>query len=150
MREGPRARSLPPVEDRPPIGAALREARLRQDLEISECAHATRIRERYLVAIEDGRFESLPDPAYVNGFVRAYAAHLGVSVDGPIRELPSDHLLAPLVGRPRPVRVRATRVTARSVSRRHWWSRPKTVIPGLLVVGLLVLSWFGAIDLPFG
>ena len=75
------------MEERPPIGATLREARLRQNLEISECARATRIRERYLVAIEDGRFESLPDPAYVNGFVRAYAAHLGVIVDGPVREL---------------------------------------------------------------
>ena len=69
----PSARSLPRVEERPPIGATLREARLRQNLEIAECAAATRIRERYLVAIEDGRFESLPDPAYVNGFVRAYA-----------------------------------------------------------------------------
>ena len=59
---------------------------MRQGLDLSECAAATRIRERYLVAIEDDRFESLPDPAYVNGFVRAYAAHLGLQVEGPERQ----------------------------------------------------------------
>ena len=148
MRGDSGARRLPPVEDRPPIGAALREARLRQNLEISECAQATRIRERYLVAIEDGRFESLPDPAYVNGFVRAYATHLGVTVEGPVRQLPSDHLLTPLAGRPRPVRVRATRVTARNVSRHRWWSAPKFVLTVLVVLVVAALSLAGVIDLP--
>jgi cytoskeleton protein RodZ len=139
------------VEERPPIGATLREARLRQDLEISECARATRIRERYLVAIEDGRFESLPDPAYVNGFVRAYATHLGVTVDGPVRELPRDHQLSPLPARARPVRVRATRATARNTGRRGpWWTRAKIVVPLLIVAGVAVLQLIGAIDLPLG
>jgi len=135
------------VEERPPIGATLREARLRQNLEISECARATRIRERYLVAIEDGRFESLPDPAYVNGFVRAYAAHLGVIVDGPVRELPSDHVLTPLPGRPRQVHVRATRATARGTGRRHWWTRPRLVVPALIVAAVVAASLLG-VDLP--
>ncbi len=110
---------------------------------------ATRIRERYLVAIEDGRFESLPDPAYVNGFVRAYAAHLGVIVDGPVRELPSDHLLSPLPGRQRPMHVRATRATARGAGRRHWWTSPRALVPLLVVGVLVVLSLLGVVDLPF-
>ena len=113
----------------------------------AECAPATRIRERYLVAIEDGRFESLPDPAYVNGFVRAYADHLGVIVDGPVRELPADHVLAPIAGRPRPVHVRATRVTARGSGRRHWWTRPRLVVPVLIVAAVVVASLLG-VDLP--
>ena len=77
------------MDDPRPIGARLREARLKQGLDLADCAAATRIRERYLVAIEDDRLESLPDPAYVNGFIRAYATHLGVQVDGPERTLPS-------------------------------------------------------------
>lgn len=137
------------MQERPPIGATLREARLRQNLEISECARATRIRERYLVAIEDGRFESLPDPAYVNGFVRAYAAHLGVMVDGPVRELPSDHQLAPLPGRSRPVHVRATRATARGTGRRSAWSRPAFLVPALIVIVVGGLAYLGVLDLPF-
>lgn len=133
------------MEEQPPIGVTLREARLRQDLEISECARATRIRERYLVAIEDGRFESLPDPAYVNGFVRAYAAHLGVIVDGPVRELPSDHLLAPL--HPRATERRPTRARRRRAPRR---SRAPVVLMlvGLTLVVLAALSRAGVVDLP--
>lgn len=137
------------MEDRPPIGATLREARLRQNIEIAECARATRIRERYLVAIEDGRFESLPDPAYVNGFVRAYAAYLGVIVDGPVRELPSDHQLAPMPGRGRPVQVRATRATARGRNQRSAWTSPRFLLPVLVVVALGALSLLGVLDLPF-
>ncbi len=140
------------MEDPLSIGAMLREARLRQNLEISECAHATRIRERYLVAIEDGRFESLPDPAYVNGFVRAYASHLGVTIDGPIQELPDD--LQPGVSpgrprpRPRPVRVSATRITARGAGQRRprWRSWPVVLI--IVIVAVIVLASLLGADIP--
>jgi cytoskeletal protein RodZ len=137
------------VEDRPPIGAILREARLRQNLEIAACAEATRIRERYLVAIEDGRFESLPDPAYVNGFVRAYADHLGVVIDEPVRALPRDHELPPPGGRAqRQVRVRATRASGPRGGRRRAWASPKVLVPVLVVAVVIALSALG-FDLPF-
>lgn len=119
---------------------------MKQGLEISECADATRIRERYLVAIEDDRFESLPDPAYVNGFIRAYAAHLGVQVEGPERALPVGQPGQP--ARPRPVHLQATRTTARAVGARPpWWRWPLiVVVAGVLVVVAAV--WLGALDLP--
>lgn len=142
------------MEDPLSIGATLRDARLRQNLEIAECAHATRIRERYLVAIEDGRFESLPDPAYVNGFVRAYATHLGVTIEGPVQELPDDLQPGSAVGRTRPshrrpVTVRATRITARGAGQRRprWRSWPVLLLV-LIVVVLVVASLLGA-DIPF-
>lgn len=135
------------MEDPPAIGNRLREARQRQGLEISECADATRIRERYLVAIEDGRFESLPDPAYVNGFVRAYATHLGLSIEGPVRELPVD-LVPPSRSRGRPVSLSATRVTARGVGARPpFWRRPLFLLVVLLLVAALGL-WLGVIPVP--
>jgi cytoskeleton protein RodZ len=120
---------------------------MRQGLDLSDCAAATRIRERYLVAIEDDRFESLPDPAYVNGFVRAYAAHLGVQVEGPERTLPSEPYPAQ---RPRPVHVPATRVTARGVGARpaRWRWVVVAVLAGAAIVALLI--WTGVIDLPSG
>ena len=142
------------MEDPLSIGATLRDARLRQNLEISECAHATRIRERYLVAIEDGRFESLPDPAYVNGFVRAYATHLGVTIDGPVQELPDELQPGSAAGRTRPshrrpVTVRATRITARGAGQRRprWRSWPVLLLVTIVVI-LIAASLLGA-DLPF-
>ncbi len=140
------ARRLGPVEERPAIGARLREARMRQGLEIADCAAATRIRERYLVAIEDGRYESLPDPAYVNGFVRAYASHLGVAVPQPVRDLPVDRDPGQTSARPRQVDLSATRTTPRQagVRRRRRWP---LVLAVLVVVAVAVALWAGAIDL---
>jgi hypothetical protein len=55
------------------IGRTLREARERQGLDLAVLAHATKIRRRHLQALEDERFDLLPEPAYVRGFLRAYA-----------------------------------------------------------------------------
>jgi cytoskeletal protein RodZ len=133
------------MDERPAIGARLREARLRQGLEIGACAEATRIRERYLVAIEDGRYESLPDPAYVNGFIRAYAAYLGVPVAGPVKSLPVDGGSAAPPPRPRP-NLSATRATAREVGGRR---RGRRILIAILLVVLVVLAlWIAGVELP--
>jgi cytoskeletal protein RodZ len=119
---------------------------MRQGLDLADCAAATRIRERYLIAIEDGRFESLPGPAYVSGFIRAYAAHLGVTVDGPERELPVPGQ-GPVQARTRPVTVTATRITARGVGQRPRWRRPLAVII-LIAIVAVVLAAVAGVDLP--
>ena len=62
------------------FGAALREMRLAYDRTIADAAADLRIRQVYLVAIEDGRFDDLPGPTYALGFVRAYATYLGLDV----------------------------------------------------------------------
>ena len=60
------------------IGNSLREARYRQQLELSEIEQATKIRARYLQALEEEAFDSLPAQAYVKGFLRNYAEYLGL------------------------------------------------------------------------
>jgi Helix-turn-helix domain/RodZ C-terminal domain len=60
------------------IGSSLRAARMRQGLELSQVEHDTRIRARYLAALEDERFDVLPAPAYAKGFLRTYADYLGL------------------------------------------------------------------------
>ena len=60
------------------IGNSLREARVRQGLEISQVELATKIRSKYLRAIEDEQFQLLPDEPYVKGFLHAYAEYLGL------------------------------------------------------------------------
>ena len=60
------------------IGNSLREARLRRELELVDAEHGTKIRGKYLRALEDERFEVLPAHTYVKGFLRAYADYLGL------------------------------------------------------------------------
>ena len=60
------------------IGTSLREARLRQGLEITDAEQATKIRGKYLRALEEERFELLPAQTYVKGFLRSYADYLGL------------------------------------------------------------------------
>jgi cytoskeletal protein RodZ len=60
------------------IGNSLRETRLRQGFDFPEVEHVTKIRAKYLRALEDERFELLPSHTYVKGFLRSYAEYLGL------------------------------------------------------------------------
>jgi hypothetical protein len=60
------------------IGNSLREARLRQGLEISRIEAETKIRGKYLRALEEEQFDVLPGDTYVKGFLRTYADYLGL------------------------------------------------------------------------
>jgi cytoskeleton protein RodZ len=60
------------------IGSSLRDARLRQGLDFPELEERTKIRPKYLRALEEERFDILPAPTYVRGFLRSYAEALGL------------------------------------------------------------------------
>jgi hypothetical protein len=60
----------------PEIGAALREARMRQRIDISEIEAQTKIRAKYLRALENEEWDLLPGPTFVKSFLRTYAEAL--------------------------------------------------------------------------
>jgi cytoskeletal protein RodZ len=60
------------------IGNSLREARLRRGTDFAQAELATKIRGKYLRALEDEQFELLPAQTYVKGFLRTYAEYLGL------------------------------------------------------------------------
>ncbi|MDP8944019.1 MAG: helix-turn-helix domain-containing protein [Actinomycetota bacterium] len=60
------------------IGERLREARMRQRVDISEVEDATKIRAKYLRAIENEEFDLLPGPTFAKSFLRTYAEYLGL------------------------------------------------------------------------
>jgi cytoskeleton protein RodZ len=60
------------------IGNSLREARLRQGFELPRVEADTKIRAKYLRALEEEHFEVLPGDTYVKGFLRTYAEYLGL------------------------------------------------------------------------
>lgn len=67
---------LPPPETMFEIGNTLREARLRRGLDILDCEAETKIRAKYLRAMEEEQFDLMPSPTYVRGFLRTYADFL--------------------------------------------------------------------------
>jgi transcriptional regulator with XRE-family HTH domain len=62
----------------PGIGETLREARVRRRVNIEELEQSTKIRAKYLRALENEEFGLLPGPTYVKSFLRTYAEKLGL------------------------------------------------------------------------
>src|SRR5579863_1997645 len=60
------------------IGATLREARERADLDIMDFEVRTKIRAKYLRALEDEEWSLLPGYTFTKGFLRTYADMLGL------------------------------------------------------------------------
>jgi len=69
----------------------LRETRVKLGREISVVATTLRIRQPYLQAIEDGRFEDLPGSTYAVGFVRGYAEYLGLDGNEIVRRFKQEN-----------------------------------------------------------
>ncbi|MGN6373032.1 MAG: helix-turn-helix domain-containing protein [Solirubrobacteraceae bacterium] len=129
------------------IGATLREARMRERIDVSEIEAKTKIRARYLRALENEEWDLLPGPTFVRSFLRTYAQALGLDGKALVEEYrmrfepPSEAEHQPVVSssrHPRPRRAPATQMASR-------WSRGYTVASGvvgvivvLLVIGLLM------------
>ena len=60
------------------IGAMLREARMRDHLDIAEFEARTKIRAKYLRALEDEEWTLLPGYTFTKAFLRTYADMLGL------------------------------------------------------------------------
>lgn len=130
------------------IGRELREARERLGLGLEACERATRIRSAQLQAMEDERFDRLPEPAYTRGFLRSYARLLGLDADRLVAEydrisgleaLRQEHTLRPLPPRTSRVGRLRGRVPLRPPSPAH---RLRWLAIGG-VGGVLILAWTG-------
>jgi len=62
----------------PEIGDQLRETRMRNRIDITEVEAATKIRAKYLRALENEEWDLLPGPTFVRTFLRTYADYLGL------------------------------------------------------------------------
>lgn len=126
------------------VGKKLREARTRRKLTLQEVEAATKIRGRYLQAIENEDWDQLPGDTYARAFIRTYGALLGLDGErlaedqrrqrGAAR--PGERL--PRVDpRPRPVarkRRTAPRVPSGAIA---------LLVTALIVVALLVVGLSG-------
>lgn len=63
------------------VGVILRQRREELDLDLDSVGEALCIKPLYIDALEQGRAQDLPGPAYASGFIRAYAHYLGLDED---------------------------------------------------------------------
>lgn len=95
----------------PEIGATLRETRMRERIDVSEIEAQTKIRAKYLRALENEEWDLLPGPTFVKSFLRTYATALGLDGKALVEEYrlnyerPSEPP-EPIVASPRRVGVR--------------------------------------------
>ncbi|MDQ5832353.1 MAG: helix-turn-helix domain-containing protein [Actinomycetota bacterium] len=75
----------------PEIGQTLREARIRRGIELSRVEQVTKIRTKYLCAMEEDRWELLPGHAYARGFLSTYARFLGLDEKALVEEYRRRH-----------------------------------------------------------
>ena len=122
------------------IGDTLREARMRQKIDITEIESKTKIRAKYLRAMENEEFDLLPGSTFAKSFLRTYAEALGLDAHRLLEEYRSQYEprdesdLPPLSSQPGAHR-RPGRYDRRPPSRRG------IAILGVavLVIGVLVL-----------
>jgi cytoskeletal protein RodZ len=119
------------------IGTSLREARLRQGLDFPELEQATKIRGKYLRALEDEQFDLLPAQTYVKGFLRSYAEYLGLDGQLYVDEYNSRYVVgeddAPFRSRRTPTGPRSPRIQSRVVL--------LTLLGIALVTALVIVAW---------
>src|SRR6185503_3255683 len=97
------------------IGSTLRETRIRKKIDITTVEAATKIRAKYLRAIENEEWSVLPGPTYVKTFLRTYAQYLGLDAHMLVDEYAArfedpEELELPAFSREQRVRTRVRRV----------------------------------------
>ena len=102
------------------IGNTLREARVRRNLTLQQVEEDTKIRVKYVQAMENEDFDVMPGATYVKGFLRTYSTYLGLDPDiildeyrsrvGPARENHEPFGGSSVIGKPHSHRGRNTLV----------------------------------------
>jgi cytoskeleton protein RodZ len=125
------------------IGSTLREARIRARIDMSEVEARTKIRAKYLRAIENEEWDLLPGPVYAKSFLRTYGDYLGLDSRMLVEEFkrryerPLDHEVRPVAP--------ASRDRRRERPRMPPWAPV-----GIAIVAIVVLLYIVGIVVPGG
>jgi cytoskeletal protein RodZ len=129
------------------IGETLREARMRQRLDITDVEARTKIRAKYLRALENEEFGMLPGSTFVKTFLRTYAEVLGLDPHVLVEEYraayePRDEAEV----QPIAPGAQAPRARERDRQRRYGGGGgpgPGTIVAGIVVVILAIFLVLG-------
>ena len=131
-------------EKRPEVGKKLHDARVAKGYTLDDLQQATKIQKRYLIAIEDEKFDELPGDFYVRAFVKQYADTVGLDGEDLLKEYDDDLPKAKTDEYSEAVETRATskrKLTKVNDARKYL----PTVIAIVIVVIVLAAIWLTAI-----
>jgi hypothetical protein len=136
-----------------PIGEVLKRTRTRLKVDIGTAERETKIRTKYLRALENEEWDTLPGPTYVKGFLRTYASYLGLDSDALVDEYRRTIERSPVAERPylfsEPLLERRRMPLQ---AQRRSWTQVLAII-GILAVAVVAviavvridpLNWFGS------
>jgi cytoskeletal protein RodZ len=125
------------------VGKKLHEARTRKKLSLQQVEAATKIRGRYLQAIENDEWEQLPGDTYARAFIRTYGRYLGLDGDRLAEEQRRSRGAARPGERLPRVDPRPKPVARRRSPGRRWSVSPRllaALVTALVVAALLVIG----------
>jgi cytoskeleton protein RodZ len=127
----------------PQVGQALREARTERGIELTEIERATKIRVKFLRAMEEDRWEELPAPAYARSFLATYAEYLDLDAPALVKELKGTYGEG---DRREPIPYGVVRPGQLTRGGHGWpWKPLAVLVAGLIAVVLLGVVIVGAI-----
>jgi cytoskeletal protein RodZ len=129
---------VPASDVAPGLPERLLAARERKGVDLYRAERDTKIRARYLAALERGDYRELPGAVYTKGFLRNYALYLGLDPDEVLlqwrRERGAPQEPAPVISVPRPI----------AAPRRGLTFSPSLIVFALLVVFVAgFMAWLG-------
>ena len=130
------------------IGNSLHEARVRHGYDLRTAEAATKIRAKYLKALEDEQFDTLPAETYVRGFLRGYADFLGLDGQLYVDEYNSRFV----IGEAEPRTLRPRRSSARPSRRSSGRFESNVVLITVAAIGLVaalvIVAWKSGANTP--
>jgi cytoskeleton protein RodZ len=118
----------------PTIGETLRKARSERGVELSEVEQATKIRAKFLEAMEEDRWDALPAPVYARGFLDIYARYLGLD-----RKALLDEYSKAVESEPEPIPESVIKVGTLRQTRPAGRARSINLVPVAKVLGVVVV-----------
>ncbi len=129
------------IEATPSLPERLLAARERKGVDLYRAERDTKIRARYLAALERGDYRELPGAVYTKGFLRNYALYLGLDPDDVLlqwrRERGDGKEPQAVIAVPRPI----------ATPRRGLTFSPSIVVFALLSIAVIVFGAYLAVQL---
>jgi cytoskeleton protein RodZ len=130
------------------IGSILREARIRLGLNLKQVSEITKVRVKYLEALEQNDFAAIPGPTFIKAYLRTYASVLRLDADALVEEYRSTY------ERRKSSQSEYYDLTLEQMRNRTMRGRKKrpvrntrrgyTLMGVLAVVAVVLLAWFGS------